>query len=380
MLKTQLYRIHPGRIGLGLALLLNLTLGVTAQENSSSLDGLIRLMAGNERFVSGKAHPKDYLSERPPLADAQHPYAIVLACADSRVPPELLFDESLGCLFVVRTAGHVVDPVALGSIEYAVEHLHVNLLLVLGHENCGAVKATISGGPVPPNIQALVRRIKPAVEKAHTHSSDEKVLLPTAIRENVRYQMQEAMFESDVLSEMVAQKRLALVGGVYDLRSGRVELVVTDVAVSRLEKNLAGLGKSSQTATTQPAAAPQHSAEPPAATAPHHALPSEPVTKPVLPQEKRKETAAPTATRFADSLRVAYAQKANLLVKKTTLMRDEKDSCATENCRSIAAGERVSLENPTILSVMGRPQIKVRYNGRPCYILADPEAIEAMVH
>ena len=83
--------------------------------------------------------------------------------------------------------------------------------------------------------------------------------------------------------------------------------------------------------------------------------------------------------RFADRLRLAYEKKGNLMVKKTTLMRDERDSCATENCRSIAAGERVSLENPVILNVMGRPQVKVRYHGRPCYILADPDTIEVLV-
>ncbi len=117
------------------------------------------------------------MGERPELAEGQHPYAIVLACADSRVAPELIFDESLGKLFVVRVAGNVADPVVLGSIEYAVEHLHANLLMVLGHENCGAVKATIGGGAFPPNIEALIKRITPAVDKVRVQRLDEKMVL-----------------------------------------------------------------------------------------------------------------------------------------------------------------------------------------------------------
>src|SRR4030095_8217804 len=117
---------------------------------------------------------------------------------DSRLSPEIIFDESQGRLFVIRTAGHVVDPVALGSIEYAVEHLHVNLLLILGHESCGAVKATISGGEAPPNIKALLNRIKPAVDKVRAEGIAESELLKAAVRENVRYQMQKSIFESEV--------------------------------------------------------------------------------------------------------------------------------------------------------------------------------------
>lgn len=371
-MNTKHHRNLVARIGGALQLLFSLALAAAAQEAPSSTESLARLLLGNERFVAGKAQPKDYLAERPKLEGGQHPYAIVLACADSRVPPELLFDESLGRLFVVRTAGHVVDPVALGSIEYAVEHLHVNLLMVLGHEGCGAVKATIGGGAVPPNIAALVRRIKPAVDKAFAHNVPEKELLHIAVRENVRYQMQEAMFESEVLSEAVAEKHLAVVGSVYDLASGRVELVVTDVAISRIENNLAK--------GNQPNKHPVQEHAPPAPTivAPEPAAPHE------AQQEGKRNgthsaTPVPTRARFAENIRLAYEKKTNLMVKKTTLMRDEKDSCATENCHSIAAGERVSLENPTILSVMGRPQLKVRYQGRPCYILADPDTIEVLV-
>ena len=110
---------------------------------ASEEDTLARLMNGNARFVKGQHRPANYKRERAELTKGQRPYAIVLSCSDSRVPPEIVFDESLGKLFVVRVAGNVVDPIALGSIEYAAEHLHSKLLFVLGHESCGAVKATV---------------------------------------------------------------------------------------------------------------------------------------------------------------------------------------------------------------------------------------------
>jgi carbonic anhydrase len=374
------FALKPGIV---LLLLLSLAVAAAAQETASSAESLARLLLGNERFVSGKAQPKDYLAERSQLTQAERPYAIILACADSRVPPELLFDESLGRLFVVRTAGHVVAPVALGSIEHAVEHLYVKLLFVLGHENCSAVSTTISGGPVPPNTHTLLRRIKPAVDKAYMQGVPAQQFLPSAIRENVRYQMQQAMFESEALSDAVFAKKLDIVGGVYNLQTGRVELVVTDVAISRAESNLAQENKPNQTAPAE------------ASTAPHHATPAETpkeekheepndVHEKDQKSNKAKEKDQPGApahaqVRFAENLRLAYEKQTPLMVKKTMLMRNEKDSCATENCRSIAAGERVSLANPAILSILGRPQIKVRYQGRSCYILADPEAIEVLV-
>ncbi|MBK7258284.1 MAG: hypothetical protein IPI01_10895 [Ignavibacteriae bacterium] len=120
-----------------------------AAEPAASKDPVARLLNGNRRFVEGRTAARDFVHERPALTAGQHPYAIILTCSDSRVPPELLFDESLGQLFVVRDAGNVVDSVVLGSIEYAAEHLHAGLLIVLGHEACGAVNATIKGGDVP---------------------------------------------------------------------------------------------------------------------------------------------------------------------------------------------------------------------------------------
>lgn len=196
-----------------------------AKVNSSEL--LERLQAGNRRFVEGKLSSKDFVRQRPELAKGQQPYAIVLTCSDSRVPPEFIFDESLGQLFIVRTAGNIVDSVVLGSIEYAAEHLHAGLLVVLGHEACGAVKATIAGGEVPPNIGSLVWRIQPGVNRIKAKHTDEKNLVGTCVEENVRQQMEQAVAQSKVLSEMVEHGELHIAGGVYSLATGTVEFLAS---------------------------------------------------------------------------------------------------------------------------------------------------------
>ncbi|MBI3578216.1 MAG: carbonic anhydrase [Ignavibacteriales bacterium] len=194
-----------------------------AKVNPSEL--LERLQAGNVRYVKGKPSSKDFVRERPELAKGQQPYAIVLTCSDSRVPPEFIFDESLGQLFIVRTAGNVVDSVVLGSIEYAAEHLHAGLLVVLGHEACGAVEATIAGGKVPPNIGSLVGRIQPGVNRIKAKHPEEKALLSNCVEENVRQQMEQAVAQSTVLSEMAERGELRIAGGVYSLATGTVEFL-----------------------------------------------------------------------------------------------------------------------------------------------------------
>lgn len=220
------------RLSISLFMLCALPAAVGAQEATvSTLEALNRLKAGNERFVSGKMLKKDFGREREELAKGQHPYAIVLGCSDSRVPPELVFDESLGKLFILRVAGNVVDPVVLGSIEYAAEHLHSGTLLVLGHESCGAVKATLAGGEAPPNIGQLVKRIEPAAQIAKDKQLDEKGTLNSAIEENVRLQMQNAVEQSEVLKELVEHKKLWIAGGVYGLQSGKVRFLPLRVSV-----------------------------------------------------------------------------------------------------------------------------------------------------
>lgn len=182
-----------------------------------------RLKAGNARFVRGQHQAADYSTERAKLVTGQQPYAILLTCSDSRVPPELVFDESLGKLFIVRVAGNVADPVTVGSIEYAAEHLGARLLVVLGHESCGAVKAALDGGHAPPNIEAILHKIQLATEDAKSHRLTPTATLAQAVEENVYLQMHDALDQSEVLHEMVDKKSLTLVGGVYQLSTGKVE-------------------------------------------------------------------------------------------------------------------------------------------------------------
>lgn len=203
--------------------------GVQEQEVKHSADPLARLKAGNERFVAGCPSTKAYASDRAGTVGSQHPFAAILCCADSRVPPELIFDESLGQLFVVRDAGNLVDSVVLGSIEYAAEHLKVRMLVVLGHESCGAIKATIAGGHVPPNIGSLVRRLTSPVEKTKAKKLKDAELVGACVEENVRYQMDQTMAQSGVLTGLMEKGELTLMGAVYSLESGKVTFLEAPV-------------------------------------------------------------------------------------------------------------------------------------------------------
>jgi carbonic anhydrase len=186
-----------------------------------------RLEAGNARYAGSKVNPRHYRAERPQLAKGQAPYAMVLACADSRVPPEIVFDESLGKLFVVRLAGNVADADALGSLEYAAEHLGTRYLLVLGHASCGAVKAAVSGAGGSPNLTGLVKEIKPAIDavrEAMPKGPDNEVLA-ASVQENVRLQMKNVSERSPVLKEMIEKGKVGIAGGVYDLETGKVSFL-----------------------------------------------------------------------------------------------------------------------------------------------------------
>ena len=180
------------------------------------------LMLGNKRFMAGESQHTDLVPLRQKLVQGQHPKVIVLACSDSRVAPEILFDKSLGDLFVVRAAGNIADAIGVGSIEYAVEHLGSSVLVVLGHEKCGAVTAACSEEKMPtPNLQAIVDKINPAVLRAKPHSKPED-LVDTAIRENVHQSAQDIMRTSAVLREALQSGKLTVVEAVYKLASGEV--------------------------------------------------------------------------------------------------------------------------------------------------------------
>jgi len=186
------------------------------------------LEAGNARFVAGiPTRPDQSLARRAVVAGGQHPFAAVLSCADSRVPPEVLFDQGLGDLLVVRSAGQVVDKAVLGSIQYGVEHLGTPLLVVLGHSACGAVTATIEAiqtkaKPSGTAIDDLVAAIKPAVVEAEELGAEEDALLDAAIGINVERTV-EALKSDHLVGKFVAKRTLKVVGAVYDLATGEVE-------------------------------------------------------------------------------------------------------------------------------------------------------------
>ena len=189
---------------------------------SSASDVWNSLIAGNRRFVEGKPQQRNLISLRHKLVAGQSPKAIILSCSDSRVGPELIFDQSLGDIFIVRTAGNVADPVALGSIEYAVEHLHSPLLVVLGHQKCGAVSAACSGEKMPsPNLDAIVRKIDPAVTRAKTYAKSED-LLESAIKENVHQSARDLLANSDIIRHAVDSGKLMVIEAEYELDNGRV--------------------------------------------------------------------------------------------------------------------------------------------------------------
>ena len=179
------------------------------------------LLDGNRSFVGkGAACVRQNEARRNDVAAAQHPIAVIIGCADSRVPPETIFSQGLGDLFVIRIAGNVIDDAVLGSVEYAVEHLGVSLVVVLGHSKCGAVQAALSGDKAPPHLDALVGRIRPAI--AHQQPGDP---IDNAVCANVGASVRELQTSLPVLAPLVEKGKVKVVGARYDLESGVVELL-----------------------------------------------------------------------------------------------------------------------------------------------------------
>ena len=168
------------------------------------------LKEGNERYQKGALIDKgSYAADRDVLNTGQKPFAVIVTCSDSRVAPELYFDQKLGDIFIIRNAGNIADKTALGSLEYAVEHLKSRLVAVIGHSKCGAVSAAYSGGAFPPNIQHIIDYIKPAVQKGGD--------LDQVIKQNV-----EIMVEQIKADNIVKLNGAMVVGGVYDIHTGAV--------------------------------------------------------------------------------------------------------------------------------------------------------------
>ncbi len=187
-------------------------------------EALKRIMAGNARYVGGNMVTHDFASGRAARSQAQYPIASILSCADSRVAPELAFDQGQGDLFVARVAGNVLTPTVLASLEYATQFLGVPLILVLGHTGCGAVDATIKvvqdQAVLPGHLPALAEKIRPAVEAAEKETSGS--LLANACAENVRQQVALLKQASPIVSKSYADKKIDIVGALYNLPTGQV--------------------------------------------------------------------------------------------------------------------------------------------------------------
>lgn len=187
-------------------------------------EALLILQEGNERFRQGLMQRVDLLGQKDVSAtEGQQPLAVVVSCSDSRVPPELIFDKGLGELFVVRTAGHVLEASAIGSIEYAVEHLGCRLVVILGHTQCGAVKAAIEGGEPTPNIAALVKAISPAVEYTLQLQLEPEQLAGATEDKHMQLTREYLLSESQLIKDLVKEGLVEVHLGKYDLMTGAVD-------------------------------------------------------------------------------------------------------------------------------------------------------------
>jgi carbonic anhydrase len=197
-----------------------------AQTPPSPDQALEMLMKGNARYVSGDMNMRDFYPGRKALAGGQSPHSAILACSDSRVAPELAFDQSRGDLFVVRVAGNFVNEDGLASLEFTTKILGTPLIMVLGHTQCGAVAATIdvvkNDAQLPGHLPEMVRAIKPAVEKARGQTGN--TLLNT-IKANVVFNVNKLKTAQPIIAELVEQKQVQVVGGLYHLKTGKVDLV-----------------------------------------------------------------------------------------------------------------------------------------------------------
>jgi len=198
------------------------------ERNMSGEKALKRLMTGNKRYVSSKLrHPHQTTERRIGLRNGQHPFAVILGCSDSRVPPEVIFDVGLGDLFVVRVAGNITDEVVLGSIEYAAAHLQTPLIVVLGHSACGAIGATVSGCDMEGCLPSLAAAISPAVGKVMDRSGD---IVNNAAKLNAKMVSERLRRTTPILSDLVHRALLKIVPAYYDLGTGGVELLSEEMS------------------------------------------------------------------------------------------------------------------------------------------------------
>ncbi len=219
MSRLQLY--FP--FSLALVLLFMPIVSVLGVEPNSAKTPIELLKEGNQRyFTSTTVCHEDWTAKRTALTSHQKPFAVIVACSDSRVPPEIVFDQTLGALFIVRVAGNIVDDFAIGSIEYGVNILGADLVLVLGHSNCGAVEAALKGMKFDNHIQEVLNAIQPAVTATKGKTGD---LLEMTIKANVGIVEEKLRTSKPLLASLIEKGTLRITGGYYDLESGKVEFL-----------------------------------------------------------------------------------------------------------------------------------------------------------
>lgn len=190
-------------------------------ENLSSEEALKKLIDGNTRFVELEMqHPDETKNRRSEMMKGQHPFVVILSCSDSRVPPEIIFDQGLGDIFEIRNAGNVLDKHTIGSIEYAVMHLGVKLIVIMGHQDCGAVAATLSGTHETKYIESLKRSIEPAVKKCEKEGN---VSSDAVVKAHVILDIQELLSQDTELNKYMKENNVKIVPAYYHLDSGKVE-------------------------------------------------------------------------------------------------------------------------------------------------------------
>lgn len=202
----------------------------------SPQEALNKLIEGNKRFANDNSiHPNRCAETKSALLKQQKPFVAVLSCSDSRVPIEIIFDAGLGDIFAVRTAGHVLSKEVIGSLEYAVKTLGVKLIMILGHENCGAINTAIQTyqnkgyNELSENLQSIMNHIYPAIEKVETknidiNSDNENKFLNSAVKANINYQLEDLMKKDIYIAQKVQEKEIGLIGAMYSLPSGNVEI------------------------------------------------------------------------------------------------------------------------------------------------------------
>jgi carbonic anhydrase len=288
-------------------------LAIEAVPASGRDQALTELRNGNTRFATGHPHIWNVTAEkREQLSKGQHPLACVITCSDSRVSPEYLFDQSLGDVFVVRLAGNVVSPEAVGSVEYAVEHLHVPLVIVLGHSNCGAVGAALSDKAAEGSISNLVSYIKPAVDAAKQKGFAGDELPGAVVAEHARHGTEVLLHNSRIIDDAVKSGSVSVLSAAYDLKSGKVAWQ-TLISVPTLEAPVAAAPAAAPAKTAAVASVPVKAPVASAAPAPEKIVPIASVEAPAVPVA---EKAAPVVA--AEQPAAPAPEKEKVVTSETT--------------------------------------------------------------